>query len=67
VLIKSVKEDGRGVLLTIDVDLAPKISAKYEISAMPTVLAIRDGKVVGKFVGALPPPKVAAFVKEHSS
>jgi thioredoxin 1 len=67
ILIKAVKEDARGILLKIDVDASPKISAKYEISAMPTVLAIRDGKVVGKFVGAQPPPKVAEFIKEYAA
>jgi thioredoxin 1 len=65
ILIKAVKEDGRGVLLKVDVDSSAKISQEYGISSLPTVVAIKDGKVVGKFVGAQREEKVKAFILEH--
>ncbi|KAI8874450.1 thioredoxin [Ramicandelaber brevisporus] len=53
-------------LAKIDVDEQTMLAAQFGITAMPTVIAFRDGNEVGKFIGALPPQKVMEFVKEHS-
>jgi hypothetical protein len=34
-----------------------------QITALPTVLAIRDGEVVSRFTGAIPEPKVLEFLQ----
>lgn len=47
-------------LITIDTDAHNSLAGEYKIAALPTVLAFRDGKQVGKFVGA----RNAAGVKE---
>jgi thioredoxin 1 len=41
----------------VDVDSNPGISAKFGIRNIPTVLFIKDGKVVDKQVGAVPKVK----------
>jgi thioredoxin-like negative regulator of GroEL len=39
---------------------------EYGIASLPTVIAIKDGKVVGKFVGAQREEKVTEFVATHA-
>lgn len=39
----------------MDVDAQPDIAAKYSITAMPTFLVIKEGKVVQTIRGANPP------------
>ena len=37
-------------------DKAPKLSERFEVQAVPTLLVIRDGEVVARRAGAGPPP-----------
>ena len=39
--------------ISVDVDDNPELAKEYGISSLPTVILIRDGKVVDKFVGAV--------------
>ena len=41
-----------GLLCTIDVDNDPARAQAYNVRSMPTVVLMRDGKEVGRFVGA---------------
>jgi len=50
-------------LVTIDTDEQSKLATKYEVRALPTVIAFNDGKPVAQFVGAIPELKVAEFLK----
>jgi len=50
-------------LVTIDTDQQVELAMKYEIRALPTVIAFQDGESVGQFVGALPESKVTEFLK----
>ncbi|WVR03889.1 thioredoxin [Kwoniella sp. DSM 27419] len=38
-------------LMTIDVDQFPDLASKYKVSALPTVVAFKEGQVKNKFVG----------------
>ncbi|WRT65627.1 thioredoxin [Kwoniella shivajii] len=38
-------------LMTVDVDTYPDLAAKYKVSALPTVVAFKNGAVKNKFVG----------------
>lgn len=38
--------------MTIDTDAHNELAAQYKIASLPTVLAFRNGKIVGKFVGS---------------
>nr|AIT83213.1 thioredoxin-like protein [Inonotus obliquus] len=52
---ESVKTgSGRSLdLVTIDTEEQGELAMKYEVRALPTVIAFKDGKPVEKFVGAL--------------
>ncbi|PWZ03386.1 thioredoxin-like protein [Testicularia cyperi] len=50
-------------LVTIDVDQHQDVAQAFKVSAMPTVIAMKDGKVLDGFVGMLPEKKVIEFVQ----
>lgn len=49
----------------LNVDDNPNISEKYSIRSIPTLLFIKDGKVVDKLVGVYPKSKLEKKIKEH--
>jgi putative thioredoxin len=53
---------GQVELVTVDVDQNPQVSASFQVQSIPAVYALKDGKVVDGFVGALPEAQVAAFI-----
>ena len=40
------------VVGSIDVDLNPLLAARFQVRSLPTVLLLKDGKVVKQFIGA---------------
>jgi thioredoxin len=55
---------GEFVLAKVDVDANQALAARYQVRGIPAVKAFRKGQVVGEFVGAQPPARVAAFLDE---
>jgi thioredoxin 2 len=45
---------GRLKLVKVNADDAPRLSQRFEVQAIPTLLVLRDGKVLAKQVGAAP-------------
>jgi putative thioredoxin len=65
ILERAVEATGGAVeLATVDVDANPQVAAGFQVQSIPAVYAVRDGKVVDGFVGALPEAKVAEFVNK---
>ena len=48
----------------VDVDANPGIAGRFGIRAIPTVLAFRNGQVVGQLQGARPRADFEAFVEK---
>lgn len=55
--------DGAFELAKIDVDANQELSAQFLIQSIPTVVAIKDGKEVNRFSGALPEASIRAFIE----
>jgi thioredoxin 1 len=53
---------GRVKVTTLDIDESPVTAQKFQIRGVPTLLLIKDGKVVGQQVGAVPKAKIAALM-----
>ena len=53
---------GRFELAKVDVDANQDLSAQFQIQSIPTVVAIRHGKEVDRFSGALPEASILAFI-----
>ncbi|HEY6737961.1 MAG TPA: thioredoxin [Actinopolymorphaceae bacterium] len=45
---------GRIKLVKVDVDNAPRLSQRFDIRAVPTLMVLRDGKVLASQPGAAP-------------
>lgn len=54
--------DGKVELVKVNVDENPQISGAFRVQSIPAVYALRDGKVVDGFVGALPEHQVRDWV-----
>lgn len=63
-ILEKVVDDteGRVALAKVNVDENPQISAAFAVQSIPAVYALRDGKVVDGFIGALPESAVREFV-----
>jgi thioredoxin 1 len=46
----------------VDVDDEPVIAQQYNVRSMPTYIALRDGREVGRFVGSRPRSFVAGVL-----
>jgi putative thioredoxin len=63
-LLESLTADYDGVfeLAKVDVDANQDLSGQFGIQSIPTVVAIRDGKEVNRFTGALPEASIRTFL-----
>ena len=55
---------GQVVVVKVDVDDQPDLAARFGVMSMPTLLFLRDGQVVDRIVGALPPERLRSRVDE---
>ena len=49
----------------VDVDANPRLSNDYNVTSIPTVLFIKNGKVVDKLIGAYPRKSYLNKIKQH--
>jgi thioredoxin 2 len=49
-------------LVKVNADQAPRLSQRFEIQAIPTLLVMRDGRVVARQVGAAPEHALGAWL-----
>ncbi|GAA1319142.1 thioredoxin [Pseudonocardia xinjiangensis] len=45
---------GHVKLVKVDVDAAPRLSQRFEVQAVPTLMVVRDGQVIARQAGAAP-------------
>lgn len=56
--------DGQVELAKVDVDSNPNVANAFRVQSIPAVFAIKDGRPVDQFIGALPEAEVTAFVNK---
>lgn len=56
--------DGAFELAKIDVEANQELSSQFIIQSIPTVVAIKNGKEVDRFTGALPEETIRAFIEK---
>jgi putative thioredoxin len=54
--------EGAVELAKVNIDENPQVAASFQVQSIPAVYALKDGKVVDGFVGAVPEAEVAQFV-----
>jgi thioredoxin 2 len=55
---------GRVKLVKVNVDEAPRISERFAVQGIPTLLVLRGGHVVSRQTGAAPEPALAAWLDQ---
>src|SRR5574337_2204835 len=50
--------EGRVTLMKVNVDENPGLAARYGIRSIPTILFVKEGRVVDRVVGAVPRAKI---------
>ena len=55
---------GRLKVVKVNVDEAPRIAERFGVRGIPTLLVLRQDRVVARQVGAVPPPALVRWTKE---
>ncbi|MBL9159852.1 MAG: thioredoxin family protein [Verrucomicrobiales bacterium] len=62
----SVAKSSQGVAFeTVNVDRQAALAERYGVELLPTVVAVKNGKEVGRFTGFRNEAKLKSFVKKH--
>lgn len=56
---------GRVKIVKVNVDDNPQTARRFEAFSIPTMVVLRDGQPVDRFVGALPKPQLVARLAPH--
>jgi len=59
----AVEAQGAWMLAKVNVDENPRLQQAFRIQSIPAVMAVRQGKLVDQFVGALPESQIRAWLK----
>jgi thioredoxin 2 len=51
-------------LVKVDVDTAPRLSQRFEVRAVPTLMVLRDGEVLARQPGAAPEPALRSWLDQ---
>lgn len=60
-------QEGAVDLAIVDIDDLAELAMEHNVNAVPTVVAIKEGKVVDRFVGLLEEDKLSAFIENLKS
>lgn len=61
----AVEYGGAFLFAKVDIDREQQLASYFQIRSVPTVMLLKDGRVVGGFPGALPESQVRRFLAEH--
>ena len=60
----AVELQGQARIAKVNVDDNPEVAGSFGIMSIPTLLLFKDGKPVGKLVGAQPKASLKVFVEQ---
>ncbi|KAI3635900.1 hypothetical protein MIR68_006538 [Amoeboaphelidium protococcarum] len=64
VLTKVVNNQSGVTMIKVDVDAVSDVAQQYRISSLPTVVAMKNGSEVGRFIGLKDEQKVKQFINQ---
>ena len=56
---------GRARIGKVNTDENPQTATQYSISSIPTVMLVKNGEVVDRFMGVVPKDKIVAAIDAH--
>ena len=57
--------DGRAVVGKVDVDEVPDLAQRFGVMSIPTLIVMKDGKLVEQAVGARGKQDIASMLERH--
>jgi thioredoxin 2 len=60
----AIERAGALKLVKVDVDKAPRLSQRFEVRAVPTLMVLRDGEVLARQPGAAPEPALRGWLDQ---
>jgi len=65
--VEELAQDYAGKILfgKLNVDENPKVAMQYDIMSIPTLLVFKNGKLVDRFVGAMPRQMLEPMLTRH--
>jgi putative thioredoxin len=58
----AAEKDGAFLLAKVNTDESPELAGAFQVSGIPAVFAVRDGKLIDRFEGLLPEEEVRRFI-----
>ena len=58
--------EGKVKIAKVNIEDAPESPTKYNVRGVPTLILFKDGEVVDMQVGALPKPRLSAWIEEKA-
>ena len=55
---------GQVKLVKVDVDTAPELSRRFDVRAVPTLMILKEGRVVARQAGAAPAATLRRWVEQ---
>ena len=59
------KERGRLRVQRVDVERHPELAERLCVEAVPTLLLVREGRVVGRLEGRVSAPRIERLLEQH--
>jgi thioredoxin-like negative regulator of GroEL len=56
--------EGKADFAKVDIDQLSDLAFDFKVNSVPTVIAIKNGKEVGKIVGLMDDDRIKKFVKD---
>ena len=64
-IVEEIAEERDDVkICKVNVDDAPEIAAMFGVQSIPTLVVMKDGKVAGATMGAMPKSQLTEFINE---
>lgn len=58
---------GRALVLKVDTDANPELSARYQIRSIPTIAIFRDGREATRAAGVQPAANIEQLIARHAA
>ena len=59
------KERGRLRVTLVDVDKKPQVAQRFNVETVPTLLLIKEKRVVGRLEGRVSAPRIERMLEQH--
>ncbi|XP_069766059.1 thioredoxin, mitochondrial [Narcine bancroftii] len=59
-----VKQEGKVLMAKVDIDDHTDLASEYQVTMVPTVIAIKEGNIVSKFEGVKSEEELEVFIKK---